>query len=216
MSRQSRRIVDLSLDIYPGAPSFPGDPACQFNIHDTIASVGYNLTQICFGSHQGTHLDAPYHFYGRGKTVDQVDLERCVGPATVVDFSWKQPKESITVADFAPYEPIVQPGARILLRLGWDKMLGQPGYFTDFPSMTTELANWLASRKIALIGMDSPGPSADQWKDVHLALLAAEVVIVEGLANLEQLPTGEVFFVAAPLRLQGLDGSPVRALALLD
>ncbi len=214
MLQQSRRIIDLSLDIYPGAPTFPGDPACQFHVHETIASAGYNLTQVCFGTHQGTHLDASFHFADRGRTVDRIDLARCVGPATVIDLSWKQPRDAITVADFAPYESRVQPGARILCRLGWDRRLFQPGYFSDFPSMTVQLAEWLADRKIALIGLDTPSPSADQSTEVHQILLGAEVVIVEGLAHLDELPSDEVFFVAAPLRLRGLDGSPVRALAV--
>lgn len=210
------RIVDLSLDVYPGAPVYSGDPPCLFQVHDTVASAGYNLTRVCLGTHQGTHLDAPYHFFDDGRTVDQIDLNRCVGPATLVDLSAKRPREPITVADFAPYDAAIQPGARIIYRVGWDKRLGEPGYFADYPSMTVELAEWLADRKIALLGMDSPGPSADQWQAVHLALLGAEIVVVEELAHLDQLPAGEIFFVAAPLRLRGLDGSPVRALAIVS
>lgn len=215
MSYEPRRIVDLSLDVYPGAPTFPGDPTCRFQVHDTIASSGYNLTQVCFGTHQGTHLDAPFHFDDRGRTVDSIDLGRCVGPATVIDLSWKRPKEPIVIADLLPYESAVRPGARILCRLGWDRMLFRPGYFTDFPSMTVELSQWLADRKILLVGMDTPSPSADQSTAVHEILLGAEVVVVEGLAHLDELPSGEVFFVAVPLRLRGLDGSPVRALAMV-
>ncbi len=210
-----RRIVDLSLDVYPAAPVFPGDPACRFQVHETIASSGYNLTQVCFGTHQGTHLDAPFHVNDRGRTVDRIALDRCVGPATVIDLSWKQPRDVMTVADLAPYESRIQPGARILCRLGWDRQLFQPGYFSDFPSMTVDLAEWLAARKVALVGLDTPSPSADHSTEVHQILLGAEVVIVEGLARLDELPPGEVFFIAAPLRLRGLDGSPVRALALV-
>ncbi len=211
------RIVDLTLDVFPGAPVYPGDPSCRFRRHDTIASTGYNMTEIFLGTHQGTHLDAPFHFFDRGQTVDQLALDRCVGPATMIDLSSKPPRHPITLADFQPYASIVQPGARVIYRLGWDRRIADPGYFEDYPSMTLELAEWLATRRIALIGMDSPGPSVAQWNEVHRALLGADVVIVEGLAHLDQLPTDRpFFFVAAPLRLRGLDGSPVRAFALVE
>jgi kynurenine formamidase len=195
--RAAFRIVDLSLDVYPGAPAFPGDPACEFAANDTIATTGYNLTRICLGTHQGTHLDAPSHFLDGGRTVDRLDLGRCVGPATVIDLSSKKPGEEITVADFAPYADSIQPGARIIYRLGWDRVYPEPRYYSDFPGMTAELAEWLASRRIALIGMDSPSPHPTLWTEVHVPLLAAEVVIVEGLARLDQLPP-EIFFDAAP------------------
>jgi arylformamidase len=210
-----KRIVDLSLEIYPDAPRFPGDPACRFDVHDTLASTGYNLTRVCFGTHQGTHLDAPRHFLDAGRPVDQLDLTRCVGPATLIDLSHKRPGETIDVADFLPGESAVHPGARIVLRLGWDRVFPEPRYYTDYPGMTVALGEWLAARQIALIGMDTPSPSATQWKEVHVALLGAEIVVVEGLANLDQLPS-EFFLVAVPLRLRGLDGSPIRALGLSD
>lgn len=105
-------------------------------------------------------------------------------------------------------------GARIIYRLDWDRHFPAPSYFTDFPGLTVEAARWLAARRIALLGMDSPGPNADQWAAMHLPLLSAEVVILEGLAHLDQLPA-QFFLVAAPLRIRGADGSPVRALGLI-
>lgn len=206
-------LIDLSLEIFPGAPAFPGDPACAFEAHDTIATAGYNLTRVCLGTHQGTHLDVPWHFFDAGETVDQLDLVRCVGPATVFDLSQKQAGETIEIADLLPHGAAIQPGARLLLRFGWDRRFPSASYFDDYPGLSAESARWLAERRIALLGMDTPGPSAPKWKDVHLALLEARIVVVEALANLDRLPR-EVFFAAAPLKLRGLDGSPVRAFAV--
>lgn len=212
---EPRRIVDLSLEIFPGAPVFPGDPPCQFTTHDTIATTGYNLTRLCFGTHQGTHLDAPYHFFEAGGVIDQVDLRRCVGPASRIDLGTRGDGESITVADFLPYQAVIQPGARIVYRTGWDRFFPESRYFTDYPGLSLESAEWLADRKIALIGMDTPGPHPTLWSAVHQTILGAGILIVEGLAHLDQLPADDFFLAAAPLRLRGLDGSPVRALGIV-
>ncbi|HEX5414247.1 MAG TPA: cyclase family protein [Chloroflexota bacterium] len=210
----SSRIVDLTREIVPGAPVYPGDPFCEFTAHDTIAASGYNLTRVCFGTHQGTHLDAPSHFYENGRTVDRIDLGRCVGPATLIDLGERGAGAKIILADFLPFESAIRPGARVIYRTGWDRVTGS-AYFEDYPSLSPELAEWLADRKIALLGMDTPGPAAAQWKEVHQAVLAAEIVVVESLTNLAALGAAEFFLVAAPLKLRGLDGSPIRAFGIV-
>jgi kynurenine formamidase len=214
MLAEPMRIVDLTLPVFPGAPAFPGDPMCQFDPHNAVATAGYNVTRVCLGTHQGTHLDAPRHFFDDGATVDQLDLRRCVGPAALLDFSHKRPGDEIAVADLLPFEALARPGARLIYRLGWDRFFGEGRYFVDFPGLTVEAAQWLADRKIALIGSDAPGPNATAWAEVHRPLLAAGVVIVEALAHLDQIASPTFYFVAAPLKLQGLDGSPIRAFAI--
>jgi len=211
-----KRYVDLTLPIYSGAPAFPGDPPCALHLFHTIESTGYNLSQLSFGSHQGTHLDAPFHFVEGGLTVDCVSLAQCIGPARVLDFSSRGPGSELAIEHFAPFAHLVQPGARLLLRFGWDQLYPRAAYYERCPELSLPVAEWLAARQIALVGMDSPTPSLTRWKDVHLALLQANVIIVEGLARLEQLPNREFFFMAAPLPLQGGDGSPVRAAAIVD
>ncbi|HLH74837.1 MAG TPA: cyclase family protein [Chloroflexota bacterium] len=208
------RYVDLSLPIYTGAPSFPGDPPCEVRLCRTINSIGYNLSQLSFGSHQGTHLDAPFHFVEAGLTVDRLALDSWIGPAHVLDFAASAPGRVLSLADFAGFDDLVRPGARLLLRFDWDRLYPEPSYYERCPELSLEVAEWLAARQIALIGMDTPTPSLALWKEVHLALLNAGVVIVEGLAHLDQLPSREFLFLATPL--QGGDGSPVRAVGILD
>ncbi|KAA6299992.1 MAG: Kynurenine formamidase, partial [Candidatus Ordinivivax streblomastigis] len=78
-------------------------------------------------------------------------------------------------------------------------------------------AQWFVEKKVGLVGMDMPTPNGEDWQYVHIKMLKAGILIVEGLTNMEQLPTGEVFtFYSLPLKLQGRDGSPVRAIAILD
>lgn len=211
----ARAIIDLTMDIYDGAPAFELDPNCSVQPYHTIESAGYNMTQISMGTHQGTHLDAPYHFLDDGKTVEQLDLSKCVGEAILVDLSHKRPKEAIDVADIAAYASRIQAGSRVIIRTDWHRQYPEKHYFSDFPYMTVELSQWLADQKIALIGMDFPTPNPTDYDEIHKILLRAEIVIVEGLANLSEIGEQPFMFVGAPLKIRGRDGSPIRAVAII-
>ncbi|RXZ79791.1 cyclase family protein [Paenibacillaceae bacterium] len=212
----ARQLVDLSLDIYHGAPTFAWDPKCAVVVHNTIETIGYNISQLSLSTHQGTHLDAPFHFLADGKTVEQLDLHKCIGEAFLIDLSHKQAKEPICVSDFLPFESYITEGSRIIYRTDWYKQFPGLHYFSDFPYMTLELAQWLADRKIGMIGMDVPTPNPADYDPVHKILLGAEIVIVEGLAYLDQVKQSEFFFMAAPLKVSGRDGAPIRAVAMLE
>ena len=211
------RLIDLSHPLRDALPSFPGDPVLSISPHATIASARCNVSKIAMGSHQGTHLDAMFHFVPDGRTLDRMPLEWFYGPARVLRLP-KRAREEITRDDFARHEALLKPGARILLSTGWESEFGTERYFSDFPSMTQEAAQYLASRKLRLIGMDLPTPGRDYF-EIHHTLLGhgVEMVIVESLANLAALPDDSEFtFIAFPLNFVGGDGSPVRAVALLD
>jgi len=120
------------------------------------------------------------------------------------------------VETFLPHADAFDSGTRIILRTGWEKQFGKETFFTDFPYITPEAAEWIADTGIALLGMDLPTPGKDAW-GTHLPLLApgVEIVIVEALRNLDRLP--EKFTLSAfPLNLKGIDGSPVRAIAIIE
>ena len=212
-------LIDLSHPLEHGQLNFPFDPKISVLVHHTVDSIGYNMTQISMATHQGTHLDAPYHFYDNGKPIDQMALEQFYGPATLVDLApggYLEAGTPLTVEMFEAHAEAFQPGARVIYRTGWDRMFGDPKFFSDFPTLTQDAARWIADRKIGMLGMDTPTPSTD-WKEVHLTLLAAEVeiVIVEALTNLEQLPE-RFTFIGFPLNIVGRDGSPIRAVAVVD
>jgi arylformamidase len=212
-------LIDLSHPLEHGQLNFPFDPKISVVVHNTVASIGYNITALSMSTHQGTHLDVPFHFYNDGKTVDQMPLDRFYGPAALVDLApgaCLPAKTPITVDMLQRHAGKFQPGARVIYRTGWDRMFGKPEIFTDFPTLTQEAATWVAAKRIGLLGMDTLTPSAD-WKEVHWTLLAkgVEIVIVEGLANLDRLP--DRFTLAAfPLNILGRDGSPIRAVAIVE
>ncbi len=209
------RFVDLTHPLMHGQSSFPGDPELHISPQATIETSRCNVSQIRMGSHQGTHLDALYHFIPEGKRLDEMPLDWFYGPATLLQIP-KPPRAEITVEDFKPFEAHLVGGARVIYETGWHRQFGQPNYFTDFPSLTQEAAAYLAECGIRMLGMDTPTPSRDYYEVHHLLQQKpAEIVIVESLANLAKLPE-RFLFIAFPLRFEGGDGSPVRAVAVID
>jgi len=206
-------IVDLTLTLYDGMRGVTIHP------HTRIATEGYNTTNLALYSHAGTHMDAPLHFLDGGATIDQWDLQKCVGPALVLNLTHKAPNSLITVEDVAAYAEQIGPGARLLLRTDWDAHAELPDYRTHFPRITRELAAWLVEREIWLVGVQTPSVASladrEELRDVHQILLRGQIVIVECLAHLDQLPA-VVTLIALPLKIQGGDGSPVRAVAMIN
>lgn len=207
------KLIDLSHPLEHGQQTFPFDPKLGVIPHGNTRTLRYNITQITMSTHQGTHLDAMYHFIDDGKTLDQMPLDWFYGPARLLRIP-KEAKEEITADDFRQFEEHLVEGAKIIYETGWSRYFGQDRFFTEFPSMTIEASEYLASRKIRMIGMDTPTPSYDYY-EVHHALLGAEIVIVETLTQLDQLPDTFVF-MGFPLNIKGRDGSPIRAVALVE
>ncbi len=207
------RFIDLTHPLVHGAPTFPNDPKLAIIPHARIATHQFNTTHVLIGTHQGTHLDAMYHFFDDGRTLDRMPLDWFYGPAVRVSIP-KPPDGEITVEDLRVHERHFTPGARVIVNTGWHRRFGAPDFFDRFPSFTVEAAHYLAARRIRLLGMDMPTPGK-QWLELHHVLLAAdtEIVVVESLANLDALPDTFVFS-AFPLPLQGRDGSPIRAVAI--
>jgi kynurenine formamidase len=209
-----QRLVDLSHPMIHGQQTFPWDPKLSIMSHGTTETLRYNISHVSMSSHQGTHLDAMFHFLDQGRTIDQMPLDWFYGPVRVLRLP-KGPREEITRADLEPFADFLVPEARIIYETGWHRRFGSPEFFSDFPSLTQDAAHYLASRKIRMLGMDTPTPSRD-WYEVHHILLSptAEIVVVEALANLDKVPD-EFVFAGFPLNFQGRDGSPIRAVGLI-
>ena len=209
------KIIDLTAEIYDRAPTMPMDPKCSVIEHSNLETLGYNLRRVTLSTHQGTHIDVPYHFFYEGDTLEKIDPSRFIVQAIKVDLTYKKPKEAIIVEDLLKYEHLIDKGINILLHTGWDKMISDRGFFSDFPYISIELSRWLSQKKLRLLGMDLPCPNISDWTTVHRALLGNNILIIEGLVNMEALGDKEFQFIALPLKIRGADGSPVRAIAIL-
>jgi kynurenine formamidase len=208
------RIVDLSLSIESEMPHFEGTPPVYVAQSHRLDDDGYRMCTVLLGNHAGTHLDAPSHFLAEGASVEHVELDRCVGMAQVLDLSHKAALSPITVADILTAGAGTDPGQRLLLRTDWDLRFGEPAYFTDFPPLAPETAQWFADHDVLLVGLDIPSLHQTAFVELHEVMLGAGIAIIESLVNLRSLTQKQVFLSAAPLKLSGADGAPVRAIAI--
>ena len=206
------RIIDLSLRIDNEMPGVDITTARRLEVD------GWNATTLSLYSHCGTHMDAPRHFLPDGNTLDQQALDVVVGPAIVVDLAPAAPKQLIAVEDLSSVTDKVRPGVRLLLRTDWHKQYGTPQYRNELPRISLELAKWLVEKEVALVGVEPPSVAdvnnRQELTEVHQTLFRGNVVIVEGLSNLDQLTKPMVQFIALPMKITGGDGSPVRAIAI--
>jgi arylformamidase len=205
------RIVDLTLPLSHAMPAFPGEPTVGFVPFATLDRDDVEMSQISFFTQIGTHLDAPSHFVRAGRTVDRIELDRCVGPATVVD---ARGADALGLDVFDPSLEGLRRTRRALVQTDWSARFGEPGYWTEFPSMTVEAATALVEAGVVFLGLDTPSPHARDFRALHEALFAGEMVVAECLTRLAALRQPEVFLIALPLPFQGLDGSPIRAVAI--
>ncbi|KAF4598866.1 Cyclase 1 superfamily protein [Pleurotus pulmonarius] len=212
-------IVDLSHNLENNMQTYPGDPLFRSHPHASIKPDGYAVSRFSMGSHTGTHVDAPSHFIVNGRTIDQIPLSTFVGPVVVVDVTSKKPRGKIEWdSDLAIYADRMSSGVILLIRTGWSRFWGTPGYL-DHPYLTREAAERIIATGVRAVGVDSLNPDetvidgeGEGGFGVHEIILGADGVIVENLTGLEMVKEGmTVQFI--PLKLAGSDGSPVRALA---
>ncbi len=211
-------LIDLTLKISPQLPSFPGSPQPQFLSWAKNETNGYNLELIFLSTHSGTHIDAPFHFINKGLVVDQIHLKRLVCDAILFRIK-RGPNQSITKKDIINFEKKygkILPNSTIVFVTGWYKNLRKQCYFNNNPGLSIDAAEYLVSKRINLVGIDSP--SIDLGKDsnfsAHHVLLNNNVLIVENLCNLEKISGMYFKFIVLPLKLKGATGSPVRAIAI--
>lgn len=188
--------------------------------HTRLVPDGYNTTNLHLYSHSGTHMDAPLHFLEGGSTIDRWPLAQLVGPAQVIDLSSVEAHGLHTVEDLLPHAAKITPGCRLLLRTDWSLHADLPDYRPDMPRISAALARWLVERQVALVGVETPSVASlrpenrAELTEVHQTILGGNIVIVESLTNLRELRRTTVEFIALPLKIDGGDGSPVRAIAV--
>ncbi|MBV9922882.1 MAG: cyclase family protein [Pseudonocardia sp.] len=208
---QVRRIVDLSVPLGPGTQVYPGDPAPELIPRATLDRDGYNLLALHLGSQTGTHVDAPYHVRAHGLAVDALDPALCTGPATVVDVRGTPPKAPIT-ADRVPDAPL---RSIALVHTGWAAHYGTPAYF-DHPFLHPDAVRRMLERGVRTFCIDAPSidPTPDHGLAAHHLVADAGGVIGENFRNLELVDWPDPFVSCLPIKLEGADGAPVRAVAM--
>lgn len=207
------KIIDLSYDITHQMRVFPADPAVGILRHHDYQN-GYFVSQLIFGTHTGTHIDVPVHKIKGGRTVDEEPIGSFMGRALVMDIPDLKPLDEITAAHLEPFAGRLNGVHAVILRTGWGKHFDKDDFFTSFPGLGEAAVDWFFAHGIRLIGLESPSVNALKHQEIHTLLLQKEILIVESLANVNQISKDIVDFFAVPLKLKGLDGSPVRAFAV--
>jgi len=214
------KIIDLTLTVSDEIPTFPGSPQPSFIPWENVKEDGYNLELLFLSTHTGTHMDAPYHFLEKGAKIHEISLKKLVSE-TVLIKSKKNDGKSITKTDIQKFEKKhgkIVSFSSVIFYTGWQRNLQKKYYFTKNPGLSVSAAKYLASKKINLVGIDSP--SIDLGKDskfsVHQIFAKKGILIVENLANLEKIKSAKFHLVVLPLKLKNATGSPVRAIAFVE
>ena len=214
------KIVDLTLTVSDKIPTFPGSPQPSFIPWENVKEDGYNLELLFLSTHTGTHMDAPYHFLEKGAKIHEISLKKLVSEAVLIK-SRKKGNESITKTDIQKFEKKhgkITSFSSVIFYTGWQRNLQKKYYFTKNPGLSISAAKYLASKKINLVGVDSP--SIDLGKDskfsVHQIFAKKGILIVENLASLEKIKSSKFHLVVLPLKLKNATGSPVRAIAFVE
>lgn len=204
-------LYDISLTISEELPTWPGDPAIRLKkISQIDQGDQANVTHLSAPVHMGTHVDAPDHFLGNGKTVEDIPLEYLVGPALVLQVD--SPK-TITAPDLASME-IPDGVERILFKTNNSEFwkTNNHTFQKDFVALGPDAAEVLVKRGVKVIGLDYLSVAAfDQPAPTHKILLEADVLIIEGL-DLSRIDPGDYQLYCLPLKIAGSDGAPARVL----
>jgi kynurenine formamidase len=200
----------------------------------TAGGYWYSSSNYGANEHGGTHVDAPVHFAEGTRSVDQIPLEQLVGPAVVIDVTAgarNDPDYLASVADIEAFEKqhgAIEPDAIVLIRSGWGgywpdakKYLGDdtPGAVENlhFPGLSPEAAKVLVERKIAVVGIDTASIDYGATRDfpAHQVLAAAQIAILENVAQLDELPVTGAYLFALPMKIGAGSGGPCQIVGLI-
>lgn len=210
------KIYDVTVAVSEFVPTFPGDPKIRFDVCASLANGdAANVSQVCFGVHTATHVDAPNHFIENTRRVDGLDLYKLVGPCRVVEMP-----DDVTAITSAHVNAIDNV-ERVLFKTRNSAFWNEPenGFREDFTYIEPDAARVLVARGAKLVGIDYL--SVERFGagsfDTHIALLEAEVVIVEGL-DLRGVPAGDYKLFCLPLKIAGGtgDGAPARTILVAN
>lgn len=207
-------LIDLTHTVTPNMPVFPGDEAPALEKKE---DHGWQRTLLHLPSHCGTHVEGPRHGDPEAKGLELAPLERFFGLALMLDVS-KCAGQEISKEALAAHEDELKCCEFLVLKSGWDRKWGKEDYFTGYPVLSREAAEYMAGFEFLQgVAMDTlsadPADSADC--PVHKALFAGGKIIVENLCNLDSVQGRNFLLCCLPLKYSGADASPVRAAAFL-
>lgn len=213
------KVIDLSHTFENGMPVFPGAPDPIFQQIGDVKNNNdiYQITKLDMITHTGTHIDCNTHVSKEGYYTDTQDMSFFIGKGIVLDCSTYSEKEEIGMEIFDNVD--VSDKEFILIYCDWSKYWGTDAFFGEFPYLSEEVIKFVRDHEtIRGIGFEyaSIDPLSDPNLKLHKILMSKEKTIIENLTNLDKLLNKDFTFIAMPLKLKGGEGSPVRAVAIVD
>jgi kynurenine formamidase len=205
------QLIDLTREFNEQMPVYPGDPDPVFEKIAALEEAGYVDYKLSTGMHVGTHMDAPLHMVKDGAFMSQIPIEKFIGRGILLDARGNKSKLDRNLLE----QKAVNEGDILFILTGHGEKFNQPDYYTSFPHVSEELAKELVSKKIKILGLDTPSPDQAPFQ-IHKILLGNEVLIIENLDNLEKLVGVESFeVIALPAKLR-VEAAPVRVVARIE
>lgn len=207
-------IIDFTHIIDNGITAYTEDTKPKIKQIATIDNDHYEERSINIFTHTGTHIDSPRHMLKEGKYIDEYKLDDLIGTAVIIDLSHIKEKE-ITKIDLLIYNEEINKAEFVLIKTGWEKYWCMEEYFNNYPTLTIEAAEYLASFKLKGVGVDciSIGKAEDEIT-LHKIFLEKDILIVENLSLKEKIE-GIFKLIIAPLKIKNSDGVPVRAFGIM-
>jgi kynurenine formamidase len=212
------KIIDLSHLMENGMPVYPGDEIPNVQKALTHDKDGAQVIRLSISTHTGTHLDTPRHFFGAGATTDLMDPGNFIGKAVLVDCTAFAQHQQIQLNQVINYREALEKADFALIYTGWGHHWGTAKYFGHFPVLSIEAVEFLVSTNLKGIGLDFPSIDGFNSKEYpnHKLVLGQGMIIIENLTNLGALVDETFQFAAFPLKIKEGDGSPVRAVAIVE
>ena len=211
------KVYDLTHTITEDMPVYPGTERPRLETANTYEKDMFKETLITMFSHTGTHIDPPAHILEGRTTLDAFPASQFIGKALVIDCTGVQDGELITMANLAPYGDDIHRAEFLLFHIGYDKLWGTEAYYGDFPCIDDEVLDLIIRGNYKGIGFDtiSLDPMASLAR--HRRLFSeCDIINIENLKGLGELPRGLVMFSCFPLKVQNSDGAPARAIAWVE
>ncbi|MFZ3591467.1 cyclase family protein [Bacillus sp. DJP31] len=198
------KMYDITAPIFVGMPVYKNKPEKQPSF-DTVTNGHVTETRMAIDVHTGTHMDAPLHMMNDGETIETISLDQIVGSCKVLDLT--HVVDGISKADLASFD--IKKDDFLLFKT---KNSSDEEFNFEFIYLKEDGAQYLAELEIRGVGIDALGVErAQEGHPTHKALFSKRIVVIEGL-RLQEVPQGDYFMVAAPLKLIGVDASPARVL----
>lgn len=210
------KYLDLTRKIEQGCPVFPGSPNVKLSQAAEMTQDGYRETLLHFGSHTGTHMDAPAHVMQEGRFLDSYPTDRFFGKGIMLDVRGFA-KNEISVSHLLLQDEGIKKADYLLFYTGWQQRWGSKEYFEDYPTLSLEAAQYIGEQKKRGIGFDAPSPDPVKSSalPIHHLLLKQDVLLIENLCHLDLLPNTLFTITLLPLLFAYADGAPVRVVALV-